>query len=66
MLEKNLVDYYTLVYGHQFQLLCYYSELHGCSGQTERQCFELVCPTLDMKFDVSWTVPVLVYGSRRP
>ena len=31
-------------------LLCYYSELHGCSGQTERQCFELVCPTLDMKF----------------
>ena len=23
---------YTLVHGHQFQLLCYYSELHGRSG----------------------------------
>ena len=45
----------------------YYSELHGCCGQTERQCLELVCLTLYMKTqDISWTVPVLVYGSRHP
>ena len=47
-----LVDSYTLVYGHQFYLLYYYSKLQGCCGQTERQCFELVCLTLDVKSEV--------------
>ena len=46
------VDPYTLVYGHQFHLLCYYSELNGCCGQTERKCLELVSPTLDLKSQI--------------
>ena len=31
---------------------CYYTKLQGCCGQTERQSFELVCPTLDMKSQI--------------
>ena len=49
---SELVDFYILVYSHQFHLPCYYSELHGCCGQTERQCLELVCPTMYMKSQV--------------
>ena len=43
------MDPYTLVNGHQFYLLFYHSELHGCCGQSEWQCLKLVCPTLDVK-----------------
>ena len=31
---------------------CYYSELHGCCGQTEWQSLELVCPILDVKSQI--------------
>ena len=61
------MDPFTSVYGHQFHLLCYYSEFHECYGQTEWQCLELVCLALDVKSQIiSSTVPVLECGSRRP
>ena len=49
------------VYGHQFQLVYYYSELYGCCGQTEMQCFELVCLTLDMKSQIHVFPGLLLY-----
>ena len=67
-----LVDPYTLLYSHQFDLFGYHCELHGCCGQTKGQCFELVGPTLDMKMHVlpgltvNWYVEVClleIYGS---
>ena len=61
-----LVDSFPLVYDHQFHLFCYHSELHGAVDETEWQRLVLVCPIMDVKSDISLTVPVLVYGSRHP
>ena len=47
-------------------LLYYYSELHGCCGQTEWQCLELVFDPGCEISDISWIVPVLECGSRHP
>ena len=46
------MDSYTLVYDHQIHFPYYYSELQRCCGQTERQSFELVCPTLNMESQI--------------
>ena len=60
------MDSYTLVSSHQFDLIYYYYELHGGSGETKRHSFELLGLTLDTKMqvfpglDVYWYMEVNV------
>ena len=56
---------YNLVYGHQFTPFGMTVNMNGCCGFTDLQGLESVYLGCEI-LDISWIVPVLVYGSRRP
>ena len=66
MLETNVVGCLYPSTWPSVSPPCHYSELQDCCGQTEKQLWIGMSNPGHEISDISWTVPVLVYGSRYP